>query len=226
MSVDETTGRAAIDRVLEGITDTQSKVGVPLPGDRAAREWAREVAVTQIKVHEEREARQGIDDLCSLAGPDDVGPPSAARLDRGEVPDDATVINSSLTQSQTPQALQHMGMAPVPMEDQLALARLKMLTRLDPVTREPVKREWYDRVERAKVDGEHNAIHSGSDLDRLDAWRRHVFMTLEVMKVLELSIPIFGDYRTPKQNGTTKLMYLNGELFEFDVMTELEAVVL
>ena len=133
MSVDETTGRAAIERVLEGIVGTQEVAGV-LPGGSGARQWAEEVAIQQIKVHEEREARQGIDDLVGLDGgvDDPVDASSAARLDRGEVPDDAVVINKAIDESPTPQALQHMGMAPVPPEDALALARLQMLTRLDP----------------------------------------------------------------------------------------------
>ena len=225
MSVNETTGRAAIERVLEGIVGTQEVAGV-LPGGSDARQWAEEVAIQQIKIHEEREARQGIDDLVGLGEPDPVDANSAARLDRGEVPDDAVVINKAIDESPTPQALQHMGMAPVPLEDQLALARLKMLTRLDPITREPVKLEWFNRVEKAKVDGDFKVTNSGSDIDRSYTRRRYEAIVDETLKVLELSIPIFGDWRQPKQNGTTKLMYINGELFEFDVVTELEAVIL
>lgn len=207
MSVDESTGRAAVERVLEGITETQDVAGA-LPGGPEARQWARDVAEKQIKIHEEREARQGIDKLKGLGSEDvPVDPSSASRLDRGEVPDDAEVINTALGKSGTPQAMQHMGMAPVPPEDQLMLARLEMLCRLD-ATGQPEIPEWYDRIEKAKRDGEWKAIHSGSDLDRLDAYRRHEFMAREVIAVLDLSSAIFGDWRKPKQNGSTKLMYM------------------
>ena len=209
MSVDETTGRAAIERVLEGIVGTQEVAGV-LPGGSGARQWAEEVAIQQIKVHEEREARQGIDDLVGLDGgvDDPVDASSAARLDRGEVPDDAVVINKAIDESPTPQALQHMGMAPVPPEDALALARLQMLTRLDPLTGQPELPEWYDRIEKAKVDGDFKATNSGSDIDRSITWRRHKYIAEEVIKVLDLSSRIFGDWDKPKIGAGTKLMYL------------------
>lgn len=206
MSVDEATGRAAIERVLGGIAGTQETTG-GLPGGEDARQWATDVAVQQIKIHEEREARQGIDDLMSLAEPE-PDETSASRLDRGEVPDDATIINAPTGESMTPQALQHMGMVPLPPEDELALARLEMLTRLDPATGQPEMPEWYDRIEKAKVDGDFKATNSGSDIDRSTTYRRHYYIAQEVIKVLDLSSRIFGDWDKPKIGAGTKLMYL------------------
>ena len=102
MSVDEATGRAAIDRVLEGVAATaQTPGGMPAE----ARDWAAETALQQIKVHEERTARDGIDDLKGLGAEDEPEQTSASRLDRGEIPEDATLIRSSLDQSGTPQAM-------------------------------------------------------------------------------------------------------------------------
>ena len=58
--------------------------------------------------------------------------------------------------------------------------------------------EWSDRLMKAAHDGETLAIKSGSALDR-ESWpRRQEFIAAEMMKVVEQSNNVFGDYRNPK----------------------------
>ena len=176
---------------------------MPLPDVAPAEQWARDVATKQIRVHEEREARQGIDDLKGLAaeGDDDLQEESPAKLDRGEVPDDAEVINRPLTLDGplTPNAAAHLLPDRRPLEDQLLTARLNLMAEY-PAIRDEMTRAW--------VEGEHQAIHSGSALDRFDASRRVSMAAASLMKVVEKWCRVFGDYRTPKAGGPTKLIML------------------
>ena len=185
-------GREAVDRVLEGVTNTQRQVGI-MPGGAEADAFARNVVARQVTMHEEREAS-------AMESAPVAPPPSAARLDRGEIPDDAEVIGNTLggpVNQMTPQAQRHMFGARLPLIDQLMLARLKLLKQFP---------EWDARVHAAWLSGEHDAMMSGSEPERTDAYRRHMRQAESVIKVLDESSAVFGDWRTPQKNGRTKLI--------------------
>jgi hypothetical protein len=201
--VKDDTGRAAIDRVLKAVTSTQEQAGM-MRGGQEAEAFAREVTERQVKIHEEKAARQGIDELKAQAVIDDAdmatGPDldSSSSLDRWDIPDDAVVINRTLDgPGATPAAQKHMLPDMRPMEDRLLEARLQMLAGFP---------EWKNKLTDAWLLGEQNAIHSGSDLDRISTDRRFRFAAAEMMKVVEQSNAIFGDYRYPDKNKKTKLM--------------------
>jgi len=190
--VKEVVGREAIARVLEGVTDTQRKGGME-PGGVEAENFARDVVEQQIKRHEETSEpvhRKG-----------SAHTTSPARLDRGELPDDAKAIGDTMSgpiQEMTPQARRHMFGIKLPLIDMLMLARLNMLRQVP---------EWDARIQAAWISGEHAAMMSGSELERTDAYRRHVRQTEAVFKVLDESSATFGDWRRPKTNGRTKLIF-------------------
>ena len=191
-SVDESTGRAAVERVLEGVTDTQRQAGM-VPGGQAAEEFARDVVIRQVQIHEERAGRAVVEPSGEPASP--------ARLDRGDIPEDAELIDNTLAgpaADMTPQARRHMyGATLLPRHDQLMRARLEFLRQFP---------EWDARCWAAWTAGEYAAQTSGSELERTDAMRRLRRATEEVLKVLDASSVVFGDWRKPRADGRTKLI--------------------
>jgi len=199
-AVKEVTGREAISRILEGVATTQHDAGM-LPGGADAELFARDVVEKQVRIHEEREAREA---LAGLRASDEAvevpGPESPSRLDRGDIPGDTQVIRNTLDgpiNEMTPQARRHMLGPQLPLIDQLMLARLRMLRQFP---------EWEARIQTAWIAGEQTAMMSGSELERTDAYRRHMKQAEAVINVLDDSIAIFGDWRQPKANGRTKII--------------------
>lgn len=194
-TITEQTGRAAIDRVLEGVTETQRQVGM-VPGGSDAEAFARDVVERQIKIHEEQLTREST----APDAAESCANESPARLDRGDIPDDASVIDNTLDAApaqMTPQAQRHMFGPRLPLLDQLMLARLNMLRQFP---------EWDARIQAAWVGGEQAAMLSGSELERTDAYRRHLKQSEEVIKVIDESSAIFGDWRRPRTDGRTKII--------------------
>lgn len=118
-TVSEETGRAAIDRVVGGIVETQRDAGVPLPGGRAVEDWARGVVVDTIRKHEERMADPGFDKREAPPGE------SPARIDRGDVGPNAAPLARNLEESA--RGRQHL--RPLPRSRDLALldGRMELL---------------------------------------------------------------------------------------------------
>jgi len=196
--VREETGRAAVDAVLKAVTKTQEQAGM-MRGGQAAEDWAREQADLQVKKHEEQQAREGLDDLKAEFSEEDPADPSPSRLDRGEVPDDAVVINRSLDPATSPLARKHLApqLDTRPLHDRLLEARLNLLAQFP---------DWHAKLLQAGEDGERLAMKSGSELDRIDTERRHRFVAAAMLKVVEDSNTVFGDYRFPKPGGLTKII--------------------
>jgi hypothetical protein len=119
--VSEETGRAAIDRVIGGVVETQRGAGVPLPGGRAVEDWARDVVVDTIRRHEERMAQPDLGFDKREAPPGE----SPARIDRGDVGPNAAPVFRDLDES--PRGRQHLN--PLPKSRDLALldGRMELL---------------------------------------------------------------------------------------------------
>ena len=189
--VKEETIRKAVDRVVSGVASTQVQAGMPLPDIAKAEMFAKEVVAKQVKVHEERMSKlldDGTDKRAANVKPGE----SKARIDRGDVGDDTVAIVRPITSREwtAPNGRAHVMGTPVQRsrEQQLLLDRLNMLGQLP---------EWDAKLLAAAGEGDAYARRSGAPEDRLNIARRSSIVTDFMMKVVEESNAVFGDYLNP-----------------------------
>lgn len=195
--VDEKTGREAIDAVLKGTVEMQKAAGMVVPDVAAAEAFARRVALEQIKKHEESEERRYLKDPSPLP----VGV-SKARIDRGDVGEDTSVINRPVGE-----AIVGRGGGPMffgkpnpnwtvtkPREDKLLRARLDFLAQFP---------DWLARIERAAMDGETVARARDHLSSHAELWS---IVADHVIAVVEDSNRFFGDYRDPPKAVGPKII--------------------
>lgn len=205
--VSEETGRAAIDRVAQGIRETQIAAGVPIPDGGV--DWAREVVRDTVRKHEERMAKGGHD-------PRPEPPPgeSPSRITRGDVGPNASPLERGLEQSA--RGRQHLRPQQVPLEIALLEGRLELLRYFPcepgctgPATDAGHVHPWQDRLFRA--------VDDALVFTRRDGWTDDDPRTLQricdaMLKVVELSgAPLemgglgLGDYKTLRQEVYVRL---------------------
>lgn len=218
-AVPEELGRAAIDRVAEGIRETQIRAGVPIPDGGV--DWAREVVRDTVRKHEERLARGGGD-------PRPEPPPgeSPSRITRGDVGHNTQVIDRDLAASEF--GRQHLRPSPPPLEIALLEGRLELLRYFPcepgctgPATDAGHTHPWWDKISKAVDDTVVLTRRAGwTDMDPRTTER----ICEAMLKVVELSgAPLemgglgLGDYKTlrhevyvrlPRRGGLVPLSHL------------------
>jgi len=183
--VSEETGRQAVARAVAGVAE-QQRIAGRLPDTRAAEAFVRPIVEQTIKKHEERAVRDWLTPK-SYARDDSaqVKPgESKARLDRGDVGENTTVISRPIDWKRK-QAQKR----PKNSEDRKLLERMELLE---------IFPEWRNRLLKAAADGEMAAINSGSPQDRQDMKRRMSIVADHMLKVVEQSNNVFGDYLNPR----------------------------
>jgi len=187
-SVKEETGREAIDRVVSGVIDTQKQLRVPVPDVAKAEAFAKKVVDETIKKHEERQAKPEppapIGDVHRPLAEKALAVPGTQEINR----------DVSLSDWTAPQGKAHVAgiTPPRPLEDMLLEARVNMLGQFP---------EWAAKLHAAAAEADALSIkRKTSDWKEIQSLRAD-FM----MKVIEQSNAIFGDYLKPNQ-GRTKII--------------------
>jgi len=182
--VAEETIRETKDRLLEGLTDTQKRMGA-LPDVKAAEDWAVPILMQEVaKVEEERE--RGL-----LAKPAAQPAPDEVR----KIDEDTTFVRRTIgtfkidwktgqVEAQGPIRLRQR-QGPPPGEQQLLDQRLALLQRYP---------EWRKRVMEAWF----------SDANQSNAADK-------VLAVLEDSNRLFGDWRFPRPTAETLIFGPRGK---------------
>ena len=179
MAVSEELGRKAIDNVLKGVTTEQKSCGIE-PSPSKAEAVIRPIVEKTIKEQEERTALGRFADPTNGAQPGE----SKARLDRGEVGEGAVAINRGVNWKARAKKQK-----PANAEDARLRERLALLSAFP---------EWKNRLMQAAHDGELAAMRSGSPEDRTNWNRRKSIIADHVLKVVEQSNNVFGDYLNPR----------------------------
>lgn len=178
--VSEETAREALGNAIKGFTTQQAELGV-LPSSAKAEAFVRPIVDETIKRHESGINRT--EDPSAGVAP---GEPKA-RLDRGEVGDGRVLVSRPIDWSS-----RSVGARPRGKDDKLLRERLALLEGFP---------EWRAKLIAAGIQGEQEAINSGSVLDRVDMTRRAEFITRSMMRVIEQSNNVFGDYLRPKRKA-------------------------
>lgn len=189
-TVDEDTGRAAVDAAVKAYVDLQRELGVPVPSQAKAEELGRPVAIQQIKVHEENKEREYW--LPSHLSEKDPSQPKAA-IDRGEVGDNTVPVNSIIADASFNKSTGLLKCDPntiwrqvKPKEDVLLRERLDMLGQLP---------EWKDKLEKAAFEAE--SVWRKRDWLRGDMKALNSMVADSVIEVVETANKLFGDWRFP-----------------------------
>lgn len=203
-TVDEATGRKAVDDLTRRVVETQVKAGVPVPGGREVEDWVRPIVERTVRQHEERMA-QG-------SGPGEdtrTHPPgeSPARIDRGDTGEYTPIVRELGAGS--PLAERHLNPQVLPLEDMRLLARLNLLQKEFPDFARRIHAAADDATQRARNDG------MTDDDPRMLIIRRDA-----VLKMVDLSgQPAFmgglglGSYLDPPPNAPTRIyMQVGGQL--------------
>jgi hypothetical protein len=187
--VSEQTGRQALDHVVKLIVDTQKQLGVE-PSQSKAEAFAKPLVLEQFRRHEEAQRRAPLVDKDGVDARGSTAKSGQAkdRIGRGEVGDYQAVLRRPDWDGRQAQK------KPADKEDRLVLSRCNLLGQFP---------EWRDRLMKAAFDGECAAMMSGSPHDRQDWKRRQSIIGDFMMRVIEQSNAVFGDYRNPKAKAPT-----------------------
>ncbi len=177
-TVSEETGRKALDTVLTNLSNTARQLG-KLPDVSKLEAFAKPLVAEQFKKHEEAQGKGFFDKRAEGAKPGE----SRARIDRGDV-GPYQAINRPIQKNWHKRNKQKLDA-----EARLVKRRLALLQQFP---------EWRNRLMKAAFDGECNAMRSGSPEDRTNWKRRQSIIGDEMMRVIEQSNGVFGDFRDPK----------------------------
>lgn len=202
-TVDEATGRKAVDDLTRRVVETQVRAGVPLPGGRVVEDWVRPIVEKTVRQHEERATAPAPAEDTRSAPPGE----SPARIDRGDTGEYQPIVRELGADS--PLGKRHMEPQVLPIEDMRLLARLNLLEKEFPDFARRIHAAADDATQRARNDG------MTDDDPRMLVIRRDA-----VLKMVELSgQPAFmgglglGSYLDPPANAPTKLyMQVGGQL--------------
>ncbi len=179
--VSDQTGRKAIEHTLSRLAKAQVQAG-QLPDVRKLERFVRPIAEETFKKHEEKQARPAAwDKRGAGAAPGE----SKARIDRGLVGSGTTAINRPVDWK----VKRARTAVPKTREAKLVKKRLDLLQQFP---------EWVNRLMKAAHEGELAARRSGSPADREDWTRRRSIIGDHMLKVIEQSNGVFGDFRDPK----------------------------
>jgi hypothetical protein len=186
--VPEALGRLAHDRAVSGLADQSRAVG-QLPDLQRLTDFARPLVDQQIRKHEETvpvlPAKKPVtNDGWDTRGQDAKPGEDKALLGRGIAGEGRTVVRRPVGWKE-----RQKRQRPTSLEDALLRKRLALLSKFP---------EWSDKLLKAGHDGECQAMKSGSPLERTDWGRRKTVINDYMMRVVEQSNAVFGDYRNPK----------------------------
>ncbi len=186
--VKEDLGRLALDDVTKRFTETQKELGVT-PSAKKAEEFIRPIFDEVIRKNE-------IDAV--PAAPAATAPTAPkSKLERGEVPEGSRVILAGdVDAAARLRAKQEIGR-----QAKLLLDRYQLIHATD-AKGEYLYPDWVQRLKLAGEAGDQAAMFSGAPEDRTNIHRRWAIVTEYLMKVIEDSNRVFGDYLNPKAKPT------------------------
>lgn len=203
--VREKEARASVEELTKGFAADAHANGL-LPPIRKIEEYAQEVTREQIARHEER-FRNGVPDAKPIAQPG-----SPATIDRGPFEDDLGLVEK-LERGFDPKrhaaktAARKIPPAADIVESRLVDMRMKHLLQVRDVngSREWVYPEWATRIHKAY--SETLALSKNLELPDADAKSNAADA---VLKILDQSNAVFGDWRHPKAPNGQPLHFIIG----------------
>lgn len=187
--VKETEIRTAVDRIAGGLADNFRQVG-KLPPGQELQDWAAEQVANQVAVHEER-CRNGVPEAASTQP-----------VEKAKTRDDDAITERPVgTFEWDTKTNEFTAVGPVAKKfanRKPRLINLALKARLDFLRQFP---EWDQRVLKAFHEGAWEAIKLGRQTGHMNPQDIAEKGAEYVMKVVEASNAVFGDWENPKEKA-------------------------